>query len=290
MDSVSPRRDGSMLAASSRRADSLPPPAHSANALRDVLRRWRESDVDQLEHLLAEAVVGRPRRGLVPVDADQSRVHPRDGPEHRRRHHAVPAHLAVEPDLGAGHAVVLAAGLGGEPLGDLGLHHHHHGADRREVGEQVQQRGNGDVVRQVRDQRGRLLGQIARLQRRARRGSARVSRLISLCECSATVCGSWPASTGSISTAVTLAPRSSSASVSDPRPGPDLEDVVLAVDSGCRNHTAHGVCVVNEVLAERLTRPEIQLFGEVPNLGTAQQSDGQDAPTLPLHTGHAPQP
>ena len=38
-DSVSPRRDGSILAASSRRADSLPEPAHSANALRDVLRR-----------------------------------------------------------------------------------------------------------------------------------------------------------------------------------------------------------------------------------------------------------
>ena len=77
-----------------------------------------------------------------------------------------------------------------------------------------------------------------------------------------------------------------------PRPetGSDLEDVVLAVDSGCRNHTAHGVCVVNEILAVGLTRPEIQLFGEVPNFGTAQQSDGQDAPTLPLHTGHAPQP
>ena len=33
--SVSPRRDGSMLAASSRRADSLPEPAHSANAFRE---------------------------------------------------------------------------------------------------------------------------------------------------------------------------------------------------------------------------------------------------------------
>ena len=173
MDSVSPRRDGSMLAASSRRADSLPLPAHSANALRDVLRRWAKAMSIRLNTCSPEAGVGRPRRGLVPVDADQSRVHPRDGPEHRRRHHAVPAHLAVEPDLGARHAVVLAAGLGGQPLGHLGLHHHHDGADRREVGEQVQQRRNGDVVRQVRDQRGRLLGQVARLQRRARRGSAR---------------------------------------------------------------------------------------------------------------------
>ena len=39
MLSVSPRRDGSMLADKSRSADSLPEPAHSANALRDVLRR-----------------------------------------------------------------------------------------------------------------------------------------------------------------------------------------------------------------------------------------------------------
>ena len=66
--------------------------------------------------------------------------------------------------------------------------------------------------------------------------------------------------------------------------------MVLAVDSGCGNHTAHGVGVVNEILAEGLTRPEIELFGEVPNFGSAQQSDGQDAPKLPLHTGHAPQP
>ena len=47
-----------------------------------------------------------------------------------------------------------------------------------------------------------------------------VSRWISLCECSATVCGSRSANTGSISTAVTVAPRSSNASVSDPSPGP----------------------------------------------------------------------
>ena len=43
-----------------------------------------------------------------------------------------------------------------------------------------------------------------------------VSRWISLCECSAMVLGSRLASSGSISTAVTAAPRSSSASVSEP--------------------------------------------------------------------------
>ena len=73
-------------------------------------------------------------------------------------------------------------------------------------------------------------------------------------------------------------------------PGPDLQDVVGTVDPGGRNHTSHGVGVVHEVLAVGLTRPEVEFFREVPNFGTAQQSDSQDVPTLPLHTGHAPQP
>ena len=144
------------------RADSLPEPAHSANALRDVLRRCANAMSMSSNTCLRKAVVGGPRRRLVAVDADQPGVDPRDGPEHRRRHHAVAAHVAVEPHLGAGHPVVLAAGLGGKPLGHLGLHHHHHGPDRRELGEQMQQRGHRDVVRQVRDQRGRLLRQVRR--------------------------------------------------------------------------------------------------------------------------------
>jgi hypothetical protein len=73
-------------------------------------------------------------------------------------------------------------------------------------------------------------------------------------------------------------------------PWPDLEDMVLPVDSRRRNHTAHGICVVNKILAEGLTRPKVEFLGKVPNFGTAKQSDCQDAPTLPLQTGHAPQP
>ena len=98
-DSVSPRRDGSMLAARSRRADSLPEPAHSANALRDVFAPLSKRDVDQTEHLLAKAFFGGPRRGLVAVDAHQPRVDPRDRPEHRRRHHAVAPDVAEVADL-----------------------------------------------------------------------------------------------------------------------------------------------------------------------------------------------
>ena len=51
---VSPRRDGSMLAASSRRADSLPDARPLGERVARRLAPLREGDVDQSEHLLAE--------------------------------------------------------------------------------------------------------------------------------------------------------------------------------------------------------------------------------------------
>ena len=84
----------------------------------------------------------------------------------------------------------------------------------------VQQDGHRDVVRQVRDQRGR---------RRARQPCSAAARpAVTTVEPvgarpgarSATVAGSAAASAGSISTATTRGRRVSSASVSEPRPGP----------------------------------------------------------------------
>ena len=49
--------------------------------------------------------------------------------------------------------------------------------------------------------------------------------------------------------------------------GTDLEDVVMPIDPGRRNDTANGVGVVDEVLAERFARPEINLFRQMPYLG-----------------------
>jgi hypothetical protein len=49
--------------------------------------------------------------------------------------------------------------------------------------------------------------------------------------------------------------------------GSDLEDVVVTVDRGGRNDATNGVRVVNEVLAERLARPEVNLFRKMPYLG-----------------------
>ena len=117
-----------------------------------------------------------------------------------------------------------------------------------------------------------------------------VSRLISLCECSATVCGSCRASTGSISTAVTRDAAVQQRQRQRAQAGTHLEDVVVAVDPGRRHDAAHGVGVMDEVLAERLPRPEVKFLGQMPDLGAPEEPNRQRAPTLPLHTGQAPQP
>ena len=49
--------------------------------------------------------------------------------------------------------------------------------------------------------------------------------------------------------------------------GADLEYVVVPVDAGRRDYPAHGVGIVNEVLALRFTRPEFEFFGQSPDLG-----------------------
>ena len=138
----------------------------------------------------------------------------------------MPADLPVEADLDAGHAVLFAARFGGQSFGDLGLHHHHHRSQRREFGEQVQKRRDRDVVRQVRHHRGRLGSQIAGADGQ-HVAVDHVSRWISLWECSDTVCGSRSASTGSISTALTVAAAVQQCQGERAEAGPDFQDVVV---------------------------------------------------------------
>jgi hypothetical protein len=52
--------------------------------------------------------------------------------------------------------------------------------------------------------------------------------------------------------------------------GTDLEDMVMTADPGCRDDTANGVGVMDEVLAERLAWPEINLFSEMSYLGSTE--------------------
>jgi hypothetical protein len=46
--------------------------------------------------------------------------------------------------------------------------------------------------------------------------------------------------------------------------------MVMTIDPGGRNDTADGVGVMDEVLAERLARSEIDLFSEMPYLGSTE--------------------
>ena len=151
------------------------------------------------------------------------------------------------------------------------------------------QRRDRDVVRQVGDQRGRLVRQVGRLQ--VKHVAVQHTEPVDL---AVRVFGDgvrqlsgqhWVDLHGGDPRAAIQQRQRQRAEA-----GADFEDVVVAVDSGCRNHTAHGVCVVDKVLAEGLPRPKIELFGEMPYLGSTEQSNCQDVPNLPLHVGHAPQP
>ena len=51
------------------------------------------------------------------------------------------------------------------------------------------------------------------------------------------------------------------------QPRTDLEDMVMPMDSGGRHDAAHGVGVVDEVLAKRFTWPKIHLSCQVSYLG-----------------------
>ena len=75
-----------------------------------------------------------------------------------------------------------------------------------------------------------------------------------------------------------------------PQTGTHLEHVIVAVDARRRHDATNGVCIVHEVLAKRLPRAEVQFLRQMPYLGPPEQSNRQDVPNLPLHTGQAPQP
>ena len=72
--------------------------------------------------------------------------------------------------------------------------------------------------------------------------------------------------------------------------GTHLEHVIMAVDPRRRNDATNGIRIVYEVLTKRLTRPEVEFLSQVSYLGPPEEPNRQDAPTLPLHTGQAPQP
>ena len=159
--------------------------------------------------------------------------------------------------------------------------------DRRELGEQMQQRGHRDVVGQVCDHCGRRFGQVGRMNREdvtvqhrepvdlavgvigdRLRQLAREHRI--------------DLDGGHLRTAIQQCQRQRA------QTGTHLEHVIVTVDAGRRHDATNCVRIVNEVLAKRLPRAKVQFLRQMPYLGPPEQSNRQDVPTLPLHTGHAP--
>ena len=99
--------------------------------------------------------VAGPRR-VTARDAHEPGAHVRGRPEHVLPDVRRALDRAVPLRLDAGDAVRAGSGRGGQPIGDLGLDHDEHLPDGREGREEVEEDGDRDVVREVRDERGGL--------------------------------------------------------------------------------------------------------------------------------------
>ena len=146
---------------------------------------------------------------------------------------------------------------GGEPLGHLGLHHHQNPAHRRQHVQQVQQHGHRDVVRQVRDQRGRRCAvpdTTSAACTCSASAATTVSRSTYAGARSATVAGSSAANLSSTSTATTADAAGSRPERQRPEPRSHLEHDVAGPDGGRADDPAHGVRVDDEVLPALLGR------------------------------------
>ena len=209
-----------------RRLGRPAPPAQPARAARSVLRRWANAASTHGEDLLAGRRASAAARGG--RGDDQPGVDVGRRPEDVAADRARPADVGVPGGLDRGHAVRPRAGAGGEPVGDLGLHHHQPALQRRgSASSKVQQHRHGDVVGQVGDQRGRRRAGQRRARQRvgARRPS---SRSRSAGACAATVAGSAAASTGSTSTATTRARPRQQRQGQRAQARADLDDHVVA--------------------------------------------------------------
>ena len=257
-----------MPAARSRASAAAGLPAQRASAGAQALAAGGEGGVDDGE---GGEPVARRRRAA--DERDEPGVDVRLGPEDLAAHRPGPADLAVPGGLHRRDAVGGAAGRSRQPLGHLGLHQDERAVQR---GEQLQQvaaapgrRCCTAGWRPARSAAGP--GAPGSAARRPGRPSSRSARSGSR---AATVAGSRAASRGSISTATTRATAGSSPRVSDPRPGPDLEDDVVGPQVGGAHDPADRVGVVQEVLAERLGRPQVELLGQLADRGRAQQPVG----------------
>ena len=203
-------------------------PAQPASAARSVLRRWAKAASTTAN---TSPAVARRRRRLARGQRDQPGVDVGHRPEHGAADRAGPAHVAVPARLDRRDAVGPRA-RAGPPAGRRPRPAPSPAPVRSEGSsvQQVQQHRHGDVVGQVRHQRGRRRDRAGRRSTAQRVGGddlEAVGRASGAC--SATVAAARRPARGSISTAMTAAAAVEQRQGQRPEPGPDLEhDVVGA--------------------------------------------------------------
>ena len=200
-----------------RRRRRTPPVAtRPASDRRSILRRWPKPARTSSKSLAGATTPGSTAGAGRRTDPDQGRRHVGPGHEHGGRH--LTDHVGLGPvgDLDRDGTVGVEPGTGRQALAHLPLHHHQHAADGRHAVEQVGDQRGGDVVRQVGDEHPTgLAAQHATASpaaaRRPRPPSRRPARPLP-----AGPAARWR----STSTAVTDAPVSARARVSEPSPAP----------------------------------------------------------------------
>ena len=112
--------------------------------------------VDNRPDLSPRLIGDRPRSIFKDVDAHQPGFNIGRRPKDVLANRAGLGDLAIKARLDRGHAINLAAGLGGETVRHLQLDHHQHAANGGECLQQMQQDRHSDVIREVGHEGSRL--------------------------------------------------------------------------------------------------------------------------------------
>ena len=246
----SPRRSAPRRAPAGRRpagaARPRPRPASrpsAASAAAQRLAALREGGVDHGEDLLAG---GGRRRGSRRVQATSPESTLGAGQNTLRADRAGPAHVGVPGGLHRRHAVRLRARGGGQPVGDLGLHHDQ---PRAQAWEALAAGAAAPAPRRCRA--GWRPARWAAVRAARRRAARRPATTSSRSACAGRVPPRWPAAGRPAPgrprpRRPARRPRAGRGSATRARP--DLDDHVVGADAGGAHDPAHRVGVDDEVL------------------------------------------
>ena len=184
-----------------------------------------------------------------PIERDERGVDVRRRPEDRPRHRVEPGATRVQPNQHRYRAVRLRAGLGEEPVGDLALHHHAPGLERRDAVSVSATSGVATLY-------GRLATSFRGSGSSAARSSARASpkTSVDVVAVAERRHGAAASSVRSISIGVDVPDAVGEERRQHTEARADLEDDVVLLEPGEALDDAEHVSVDEEVLPERLLR------------------------------------